>query len=61
MYFHVYKKIYYDTAGQHILTVLVSFESKVIKQIYGIFSLNSIHAFSSYKGFKKLQDFFDNF
>ena len=27
MYFHVYKKIYYATAGQHIRILLVSFES----------------------------------
>ena len=27
MYFHIYKKIYYATACQHILILLVSFES----------------------------------
>ena len=27
MYFHVNKKIYYATAGQHILMLLLSFES----------------------------------
>ena len=33
MYFHVCKKKYFASSGQHIFTFLVSFESKMIKAI----------------------------
>ena len=45
MYFHNYMKIYYSTARQHILILLVSFESVINTEIVCILSSNSIHVF----------------
>ena len=59
MYFHVlhHKKIYFAFADQLILILLVPFESLMNKEMFCIFSSNSLDGFKSCKGLDILQVF----